>query len=129
MFETTLDTNKLTRLIKFEASMSESKYRSASGADKVDAEKHRLICKFWRSLWTESPDVETSYRQLCESWSSFAAEMNRKVEAAPKLSHGGSAGLSSIHYKWANPDAIANDTPKIAAGLRSLGLEFPTIES
>lgn len=91
---------EIARWVRFYAQQSEVKYRSPSGADKVDAERDRLTAAALRSVLMGRP-VEEAVEWFRKEWAAFAREQNRKVDAAPKMRHGPMSGCSSIHYKAA----------------------------
>lgn len=94
---------KLFSLARSRGQLEQAKYRSASGADKIDAVLHAIEAKAFRRLGLGEP-LEDVLKSIETEWKSFAIENNRKVDEAPKMKTGPSGGLSSIHYRWAGLD-------------------------
>lgn len=96
---------KFYSLARSRLALAEAKYRSASGADKIDAVLHDLERLAFIDI-VQGKDLETVLRLTDENWRSFCKTKNKEVDEAPKIKTGPSAGLSSIHYKFAYPDKV-----------------------
>lgn len=103
----------------FFARLSEAKYRSRCGADLPDAELNRLEARAFRRLAAGEAlaDVVGGLRR---EWADFAAQNNRRVNAAPKVARGPMAGHSSIAHRWADPEKVAASVTYIRAACRRL---------
>lgn len=104
--------------------LSEAKYRSASGADRIDAVLHDLEATAFRKL-AEGQDLELTLKFVDEQWKKFADAKNKEVAAAPKMKSGPMSGCSSIHYKWANP----NKSDSALISIRIIYKSIMTIET
>lgn len=93
----------LYRAARFRGSLCEAKMKSWSGADKVDAELHRLECVALRQLADEK-ELEKVLDDLKTEWKGFAEIQNKYVDQAPKLKTGPRSGHSSIADRWAFPE-------------------------
>lgn len=87
---------------RFYSERSESLYRTHSGADKIDAERNRMVAAALRKVLLGSTVAEAT-QWFKDEWKAFATEQNAKVNAAPKLKYGPMSGQSCISYKYASP--------------------------
>lgn len=81
----------------------QAKLDSWSGADKTDAELHRLEALACRRL-AQGEEVETVLADLQTSWLAFAEARNQQIEAGVRMTYGPSSGLSACHYMYADPN-------------------------
>jgi hypothetical protein len=104
---------------RFFARLSEIKYRSHCGADLPDAELNRLEAKAFRRL-AGGEGLSAVLTDLAREWSGFAADNNRRVNAAPRVVRGPMAGHSSISHRWADPEKVLASVAYVRAVYRRL---------
>jgi len=96
---------KFFELARRRRGLEQAKYRSWSGADKSDAELHRLEAGAFVKLGQGEP-LDAVLGKLENDWKEFASEQNKKVESASKIKRGPMSGSSAAHYKWADPGRV-----------------------
>lgn len=84
----------------------DAKLKSWSGADQADSELDFGARRVYVAVAHEGVDLEIAIAREDTRWRLYAAEQACKVEAAPKIKHGPSAGHSVIGHRWVNPDGF-----------------------
>jgi len=80
-----------------------SAYAGISGADRADAPKHDLAADL-TCLLAAGVDERKAYDFCTLAWLRYAKEQRERVDAAPRLRHGPSAGHSVIAHRWVSDD-------------------------
>lgn len=78
-----------------------------SGSDRAEAEVHACERRVYVAVW-EGGDLEDAIATEEKRWRAHAAEMQRRVDAAPKLRRGPSSGTSAAIYLWVNPEKFSD---------------------
>lgn len=79
-----------------------SQYRSMSGADVAEAHKYDLLADGLGCVG-DGKDVDAVVAMLSAKWQAYASTNNARVEAAPKIKRGPSAGHSVIGHRHVCP--------------------------
>jgi len=79
---------------------------SYSGTDRAEGEVFRCLELCYLAI-AGGAEIEAAIADQDARWRQYAAENNAKVEAAPKIRRGGSAGLSVISHRWVSPEEFA----------------------
>lgn len=82
--------------------------RLFSGADVADAPRHSIIRSIWIGL-ANGCEQEHLFSNAKEDWIKYCEYANEKVESAPKIRYGPSAGHSVISHRWCDPNRIDSD--------------------
>lgn len=78
-------------------------YNGMSGADRADAPKHDLAADLLCLLAAGADEREA--REFCAAaWLRYAREQRARVDGAPRIEHGPSAGHSVIAHRWVSDD-------------------------
>jgi len=78
-----------------------------SGSDRAEAEVHACERRVYVAVW-QGGDLEDAILTEDKCWREHAAEMQRRVDAAPKLRRGPSSGTSAAIYLWVNPEKFSD---------------------
>lgn len=78
-------------------------YKSMLGADVAEAPIFSYVRHCYQLVW-EGVELEAAITLCDAAWREYAAQNNAKVDAAPKIRRGPSAGHSSIHHRWTSPE-------------------------
>ncbi len=83
-------------------------YRSLSGTDVAEAEVWSAERRCYTAV-AAGESLQARFKIEDAAWRKYAAEQERKVNAAPKLQHKfGSGGQSVIAHQWVSPDLFAS---------------------
>ena len=94
-------------------------YKSMSGADVSGAPMYAVQIRAYTRVW-EGCDPELAITLADREWRSYAAENNRKIEAAPKTKRGPYSGQSVIHYRYTDPDRFNSTAIHLRAMFRMI---------
>src|SRR5277367_1077254 len=83
--------------------MGDAKLRSFSGADQADSELDYGARRVYVAVAHEGVDLEIAITREDARWRAYAVEQRRKVDEAPKIKRGPSAGHSVISHRWVDP--------------------------
>lgn len=111
---TTYTREQLLDHVRNDGARAESMLRSWSGADQADSEYYRLRRLFWVALY-EGESREAARAAFVARWRAYAAEQQKKVDAAPKLKRGPSRGQSAIAHRWVDPEKAESDVVVLQA--------------
>ena len=109
--------------------LGESMLRSWSGADQADSEMHFCARRVYAFLGDTGPNdtwdptcanLETLIAEQDARWRSYAAAQAVKVESAPKIRRGPSAGHSVISHRWVDPEKFTSYAHHIRTMVRIL---------
>lgn len=86
--------------------MGDAKIKSWSGADQVDSEANYGARRIYIAV-AHGQTFEEAFAVEDRRWRAFAAEQNKRVNNAAKITRGPYSGQSCMMHRWANPDKIA----------------------
>lgn len=78
-----------------------------SGSDRAEAEVHACERRVYVAVW-QGVDLEDAIATEDKRWREHAAEIQRRMDAAPKLRRGPSSGTSAAIYMWVNPEKFSD---------------------
>lgn len=97
--------------------LGDAMLKSFSGADQADSEVYFCERRVYVAV-ADGQSVEAAIVIEDRRWRRYAAEQAAKVNAAPKIKRGPSAGLSVISHRWVDPDKFAGRAIHIRAMAR-----------
>jgi hypothetical protein len=87
------------------------------GADVAEAPFHSVMRRVWLGLAVGMAPALV-LKAADDDWRRYAEENNAKVEQAPRVRRGPSAGHSVIAHRWVSPDKVESITPHVYTMLR-----------
>jgi hypothetical protein len=90
-------------LARCERDRATAAYASICGADVADAPKWDYAADLY-CLLGAGADPDEAWDYCTQRWLRYAEEQRGRVDAAPRVSHGPSAGHSVIAHRWVSDD-------------------------
>lgn len=110
------------RLAAWYGERSQSLYSPTNiHADPTTGERFRLVRLACVAI-AKGQDPEDAFRDLRDAWGLACAEINTRVDAAPKIKRGPCSGQSVIGHRFAYDGAIEGDVIFIRNSMRRMSI-------